>query len=470
MVLTMSDAKNQSKLFGTHGVRVTVGDELTSELALNLGYALGTQLGEGRTVAIAYDPRTSSTLLENALTAGLLDCGCNVRRLGMTPLPVLSFGIRYLHTDAGVMITASHNPPEYNGIKFYSSDGSAFTYQQDLEVENIYMSRKFSPASYTKKGKSEIVSDLGSAYIEAVKRYLDCRLISERDFSVVLDGGGGAASYLTPKLLTALGYKTIAINCEPNGLFAERPLEPRPENLTLLMKTVKEKQASLGAAHDGDGDRSAYVDEEGNFIQGDRILALICHHVLKSHPGGTIVTPVNTSSVILDVAELVKAKVEWTAIGEPSVLERMKEKNAEIGGEENVGLMFPKWSWAREGPFAISMVLNIMAEEGRKISALLKEYPEYYSVKMNVPVPNGIFQKNKKRIMANIQKMLPDDYDNIVAIDGYKVFYGKNWLLVRSSGTEPLFRIFVEASGKKEASKLAALGRNIINEATKNMT
>ena len=453
------------RLFGTHGIRGLVDDVINPHLALDLGYSFDVMLGPSKKVLVAHDPRTSSQALEDALVSGLLDSGCNIKRLGMTATPILSFTMRNLTVDAGVMITASHNPPQYNGIKFYASDGSSLSREDEKVLQDIYFDRRFSVVDYRQKGREEEVRGSEERYIESIKSRFDRDVIEKTNIKVVVDCGDGATSYLTPRILKEIGCKVQAINCTPDGLFVHRPLEPVAENLGQLIELVTNAGASLGVAHDGDGDRSAYIEEKGNFIQGDRIFALLCHHILKDHPRGAIVTPVNTSNVIIDAAEMVKAKVYWTPVGEPEFVATMKKTNAEIGGEENVGVVFRDWSWGREGPFSVANVIEVMAEMKKPLSEILSIFPRYESVKTLVRLTDDKYNRLRESGVGIIENKIPRGYDRLLTMDGLKAYYGDDWLLIRPSGTEPLIRIFAESRDAKRCRELANAGVEAVKEA-----
>jgi phosphomannomutase/phosphoglucomutase len=458
--------ESERKLFGTHGVRGIVDTELTPQLCLELGESFGTYVGKGRTIVVGHDPRKSSETLEDALCSGLLNCGCDVRRLGMVATPVLSFAVRQLRADAGVMTTASHVPPEYNGVKLYASDGSTCTHAQENEVEALFRSRKLAVASFREKGKTLQCDDITERYMQAVKEFVNVERIKKAGLHVAADCADGAASFLTPKLLKELGCSEVTtLNCNPDGLFSHRRLEPVAENLAELMALVKKSGASIGVAHDGDADRSGFIDETGSFVHGDRILALIVHHMLRGTSGEVIVTTIETSSVILDAAELVHATVEWCPVGEPEVVERMKKTGSRVGGEENIGLIARNFGWSREGPLAIALVLDILAETRQTLSSLLDRYPKYHTIKLALRYPNKEFHRHKDHALQLIGSNLPKGYDRLVTLDGYKMFFGKSWLCIRASGTEPLLRVFAESGDEAKAKELAERGTELVKKA-----
>lgn len=456
------------RLFGTFGFRGIVDRDLTPEVALRVGWGLGSYLGVGKRVLIGHDARRSSYALQFALASGLLDCGCDVSFAGLLPTPTISFLVKNLGFDAGVVITASHNPPEWNGIKFYNSDGSAFSPVQDREVEKIIFEKKFRVVSFKEKGSSKALSGGLDRYVSAVVDWVNSDLIRKKRFTVVVDCGDGAASSLSPKLAEELNCNTIRFNCKGEGLFEVRPSEPTKENLGRLCELVRENNADVGFAHDGDADRTAVVDERGEHVPGDRILALVCHHVLRDKPGGKIVTPVNTGAVIDYVAKLVDATVYRTRIGEPNVVSKIKEVGAEVGGEENTGVVISDWSYAREGPLLIGVLLEILAREGRPLSEILADYPMYYGVRTKVALDRQVFHSHKMDIISKLGEMIPKNCSRVDKTDGYKLFFKEDWILIRPSGTEPIFRVFAESSkSREEAERLLRLGEDLINRAIK---
>ncbi len=440
--------------FGTAGIRGIANRDLTPQLALQVGLCMAGYLGSGKRVVVGRDTRVSSEMIATAVISGLLSGGCNVEDIGVVTTPALSFAIKMLKADGGVMVTASHNPPEWNGIKLWNRDGAIFTRNQDREIEELMRKGVDYYVSWNSIGSFRRVEGIPDMYVRAILNRIDVDAVRSRSYRVVLDCGGGATCFSSPKLLRGLNCRLTTLGCEPDGFFRMRKPEPRPENLSKLMETVKSTSSDLGIAHDGDGDRTSFIDENGNYVQGDKILALICLNYLRNKPGSVIVTTVITSSVVFDVAEKIGVKVVLTPVGESCVVEKMKETGAEIGGEENIGLIVRDWVWSREGIYAATLVLDIMAREKRPLSQLLSELPNYEQAKLSVKCDGNIYPLIKHDVIRIVGEMLPRDYDNIITIDGIKVYYGRNWILVRPSGTEPLFRVFVEAEDKTTLEKL----------------
>ncbi|MEM1689036.1 MAG: phosphoglucosamine mutase [Candidatus Hadarchaeales archaeon] len=435
------------KLFGTFGVRGIVNRELTPELAYKLGLALATHLGGTGTVAIGRDNRTSGEMFEQAVAAGLMAGGCDVLRLGLTPTPVLSFAVRYFSCDAGVIITASHNPAEYNGIKFLGSDGAGFERERETEIEKI-VEENGKTVSWEKCGKSSTADA-----IEPYVRNLLTKIPKfERKLKVVVDCGNAVGALVTPYILRDLGCEVISMNSQLDGTFPARKLEPVPENLGELSKAVVACEADVGIAHDGDADRTAIVDENGEILMGDRTFAIAALHYLRGRRNPKIITTVATSSVIDDVAERLGGSVVRTKVGEPEIVGEYKRNGGDIGGEENGGVLFFDWTPCRDGIMTAVQFIAELAESGLKVSELNNTLPKYYQVKMRIECPHEL----KQKVMEVLRNKFSGE--RICTIDGVRVDFEDGWFIVRPSGTEPIFRCFAEAKTPERAKELAEIG------------
>ena len=434
------------KLFGTFGVRGVANIELTPTLALQLGSALATHLKNRGKVAIGYDNRTSSEALEHAVVAGLTSGGCDALRLGFVPTPVLSFGIRHFGCAAGVIITASHNPPEYNGIKFWDSEGAGFTRCREAQIERIFGKGKRVPWDRI-GGSSEV--DALEPYIAAVLQRVP-RL--KRKLKVVVDCANAAGSIVTPRLLTELGCQVISMNCQPDGTFPSRPLEPLPENLTELTEMVVACGADLGIAQDGDADRTLVVDERGEVLTGDRVFVLVALQYLRDRSRPKIITTVATSSVLDDVASKLGGKVLRTKVGEPELVEVIRKRGGDIAGEENGGVIFPDWLLCRDGIMTAVKFLELLDQEGLSVSETDALLPRYYQIKQKVKCPDHLKPKVLTLLSKRLARYKPD------CTDGLRVVLKDGWFILRPSGTEPIFRCFAEAREGKRARELASMG------------
>ena len=339
------------RLFGTNGVRGIVNQDLTSELALRLAMSLGT-LTRG-TVAVGQDTRVSGNMLSHAAIAGLLATGCKAINLGIAPTPAVQYFVRD-NADAGIVITASHNPREYNGLKLIAGDGTEFGIEGELAVEDVYFKGSLKLADWRETGELSDTNVI-PAYMERIMGKVNASDIKKRGFVVAVDTGCGAGSIVTPFLLSKLNCKVTTINAQIDGTFPSRNPEPTEDVLTDLGKIVISNGADLGVAHDGDADRAVFIDEGGNFVNEDVLLAIIVKHVL-SKKVGPVVTPVSSSQRIVEVAEAAGGHVIWTPVGSIYVARMMMQVNAVIGGEGNGGIIFPEHQYCRDGAMTVAKV------------------------------------------------------------------------------------------------------------------
>lgn len=435
------------RLFGTNGVRGVVNRDLTADLALRLSMSLGTLI-KG-TVAVGQDTRISGSMLSYAAIAGLLATGCKVINVGIAPTPAVQYFVRD-NADAGIVITASHNPREYNGLKLIAGDGTEFGSEGELAVEDIYYHGAPKLADWRETGELSHANII-PAYIEGVMRNVNTSDIAKRGFVVAVDTGSGAGSIVTPFLLSKLNCNVTTLNAQIDGTFPSRNPEPTEDVLTDLGKIVISNGADLGVAHDGDADRAVFVDENGNFVNEDVLLAIVVKHVL-SKKRGPVVTPVSSSQRIVDVAEAAGSQVIWTPVGSIHVARVMMQVNAVIGGEGNGGIIFPEHQYCRDGAMTVAKVLEIMTERDRRLSELVTEIPKRYMDKTKVTCRDRD---------AAMQHVLSSVHGNVDTTDGVKIWYDDGWLLIRPSGTEPIIRIFVEAETEQRASDLLDLGKQM---------
>jgi phosphomannomutase/phosphoglucomutase len=455
------------KLFGTNGIRGVVNKDMNCDLALGIGKAWGTLIR--RTipkpkVTIGTDARLSNDMLKNAISAGLLATGCNVTDVGVVPTPTLQYTVREKGYDSGVMITASHNPPYFNGIKGVAADGTEFTKDVEDEIEKIYFEKKFLLSDWKNVGKVSFWNGSIDLYINGILNAVDVDLIKSKNFHVVLDCGNGAGSLVAPKLLKKLDCKTTYLFCEPDGTFPGHNSEPLPENLTVLIKKVPEVKADIGVAQDGDADRAIFIDEKGTYIWGDKTLALGAKYATKEK-GGIAVTPVTTSSCFDDVVLKNNGNVIHTAVGSPIVARVMIKEKAVFGGEENGGLIFPEMQYCRDSAMSIAKILEIMAKENKSLSELIDEIPKYevYKTKMSCP------DDKKETVMKTLAKQTKKDKNvkQVDETDGVKLYLKEGWVLMRPSGTEPIFRVYAESKDKTKAEEIALTYKKITEDLIK---
>jgi phosphomannomutase/phosphoglucomutase len=436
------------KLFGTNGIRGLVNVELTPEMAIKVGASIGTFFGR-KNLLLGYDARTSGPMFARAVIAGLTATGCDVFFAGMAPTPALQFAVKNHKMDGGVIITASHNPPEYNGIKVIWSDGIETSHEQEVEIENIYFDNKIVFAEWDKLGTKRELFGINDEYIQAIKKQVDTAKIASKHFHVVIDAANSVGGLTAPPLLRELGCKVTSINANIDGTFPGRMPEPRPESLGDLASTVKAIGADMGVAFDGDADRSIFVDENGVIYWGDKTFAIIVKQYLIKNPGAKIITPVSSSTLIKDTVEAYKGELVLTKVGSVTVSQKMKELNAKLGGEENGGVFYGPHQAVRDGAMTTALLLDIMAETGQPLSKLVAEQPQYFIEKGKIECPD-----DKKEVL--LQKLFEQvKGENVSTIDGVKIWFNDNSvILIRPSGTEPVFRLYAEAKNQEKALKL----------------
>ena len=433
------------RLFGTNGIRGVAGKEIDSGLAFRVGSALGTLFPKHR-VLIGRDGRASSPMLLEGAVAGLLALCNDVDDYGLITTPALEFLVKTTSVSAGVMITASHNPPEYNGFKVVDSDGIEIARSKEEKMELLIHRDKWR-TSYQPGQRVRREESIGS-YFAKVESHLVAK-DRIRNLKIVIDTGNGVAALTTPKLLRKLGARVIGVNDVIDGEFPGRNSEPRPESLGALSKIVREENADLGIAHDGDGDRAIFVDEKGIVQPGDRTLALIEDELLKDHPGAKVVTPINTSMVVSEIASRRNGKLILTKVGSIEVSRTVVRVGALLGGEENGGIFYAPHHPVRDGTMAAVLVVNAIVRTGKSLSKLLDVLPKFYMVKEKIACKEGAKDRAIKALKSRLESRISS------SLDGVRVdLEGRGWVLVRASGTEPLLRLYVEAKTESQVKEL----------------
>lgn len=443
------------RLFGTFGVRRLANTELTPEFASKIAASYGT-LVKGK-VAVGGDTRTSTEMIKHAVISGLLSSGCDVIDLGILPTPALQFAVRNYY-DGGIMITASHNPPKYNGIKLMDSYGIGTPDDMELKIEDMFFNDNPDRVSWNEIGETDTNEGILEEYIQNVIDRVDADAIKQKKLKVIVDCGSGAACFTTPYLLRKLGCEVLTMNCQPDGFFPGRDPEPTEPNLKELIAVVKATGADLGIAHDGDADRTICIDEKGDFVFGDKSFALVEKYMLKENNGGLIVTTVATSSAIYDIANEYNGEVTATKVGDLIVARELKDKDGLFGGEENGGLIFPDFVYGRDAALSTAKIIEIISKTGKPLSKLIEELPVYYSEKMKIECPDELKQEVMQKIAEETSEFEVD------TTDGVKIFKDEGWVIIRPSGTEPIFRCFAEAKTKEEATKMAEWGISLISK------
>ena len=439
------------KLFGTSGIRGLIGSEVTCELALNVGKSLAYYLGNEATVVIGYDTRTTNQMLDQAICAGLLESGVDVIKIGMVPTPLVGYATEKLDADAGIMLTASHNPSQYNGIKLWNKNGMAYTQAQERKIEEIYANKDYISVSWDSIGKLSVNEEIKGQYIDDLVDMVDIK----EGLKVVVDCASGAGSEISPLVFRKAGCEVTTLNSQPDGFFPGRNPEPNAENLQTLMKTVVAIGADLGIAHDGDADRMITVDEKGNISPFDSLLALISKEF-----EGDIVTTVDAG---LCMDESVKGEVLRTPVGDVNVAEVIIEKNAAFGGEPSGTWLHPDFCMCPDGILSGLRMAEIVSRKG-KLSDLLAQIPQYPNIREKITCS----KEAKIKVMENMEDLLKDAFDDIVevnSLDGVRLtFADDSWVLVRPSGTEDYIRITLESRDAGRAEEIKEICVKIINE------
>ncbi len=432
-----------ARLFGTTGVRKVYGSEFDLEMAMNLGRALGTYLKQG-TALLARDVRITGQMIADAMTAGIVSTGVNVARAGILPTPTLAFSVQAFGYTVGIMITASHNPPEYTGVKFWNADTMGFTPDIERELERIYTTKEFQIAEWDAIGTVTHLESAVANHIDSLVDRCDHEKIRARNFKVIVDPGNGAACVLTPYLMQRLGCKVTTINGQVDGYFPGRKSEPEEESLGDLIKLVRDTKADLGIAHDGDSDRVVFVTETGEVVRGDRTIALFATDLLKTSDSKTIITTVDSSKVLDETVEQAGGNTIRTPVGDIQVSIKIKELQGLHGGEACGVYVFPEFHLAPEPFLAACKVLELMARTEKSFGELIGDIPVYPLMKAKISVSND----HKTQVMEKLRDVLPSamgDVKEVITVDGLGVSLEKGWVLVRPSGTEPVIRITCEA-------------------------
>ena len=433
------------------GMRGIVDENLTASIASDYGCAFGTFLkdncaGKKRlSVCIGTDSRPSGQMLKSAVIKGLNAVGVDAIDLGLVTTPGVGIMLRHLKCNGGVVITASHNPAPYNGIKLLLDNGIAPSPDQANKIKKCYLDKQFTLADTSDLGKVTSNGQTDDIHIAKVLAIIDKEKIAAKNLKVVLDSVNGAGGPIAKKLLAELGCEVFPINDEPTGLFAHTP-EPTAENLTGLCEVVKEQKADIGVAQDPDADRLAIVDENGTYIGEEYTLALAAKYIFSSKTGKAAVN-LSTSRMIDDIAEKAGGSVIRTAVGEANVAGAMIENDCIIGGEGNGGVIDLRIGPIRDSLLAIVLVLQLVAETGKTISQLASDIGGYYMNKQKFTADKSQAQK----IIDSAKTLFTDAKVNTT--DGCRFDFEDSWLHLRSSNTEPVMRIIVEAKDKSTAQK-----------------
>ena len=439
------------KVFGSSGTRGLANVALTPEFVVRVAKAAGTAWGADR-VALGRDTRTTGPMLADAAASGLASVGADVDRLGVVPTPALQ---AYAAAEGvpGLMVTASHNPPPYNGIKLVGDDGVELAVAAMERVEETFLAEAFEAAAWDAVGRSRRVEGAIERYRAGVREAVDREAIVGADLTVAVDPGHGAGALSNPDLFRELGCRVVTVHAEPDGRFPGRDPEPVEGNLADLEALVRAAEADVGVAHDGDADRAIFVDETGTYVEGDAALAALAAATLEA--GDVTVSAVNVSQRLVDVAEAAGARLELTPIGSTRIVTRIRElrdagESVPVAGEGNGGVIFPGYRLARDGAYTAARFLELCAE--RPASEVVAPHADYHNVRVNLDYDT---EAERTALLEAAERYAREADAELTTVDGYRLDYGDAWVLARPSGTEPLVRIYAEARDAGRAEALA---------------
>ncbi len=448
---------NKNLLISISGARGIIGaeDGLTPETALKLAAAFGSYRRNGK-IVLGTDTRPSRIIIKSAVISGLAGCGLDVIDIGICPTPTVELAVKDFKAAGGIIITASHNPLEWNALKFLNSKGMFLSPAEGKRLLEIYRSNNYAYKPFNKLGN--IINDnYIPMHINKILKLQDVKIaeIKKRKFRVALDCINGAGALLSPKLLKELGCRVIPVNCEPNGYFAHKP-EPIPKNLKQLSESVKRNKCDIGFAHDPDADRLAIVDENGVPIGEEYTLAFAVDYILSLHKGNVAVN-LSTSRIIDDIASRYSEKVYRTAVGEINVSLKLRRIKGVIGGEGNGGVIYPPLLYGRDGAVGIALILSYLSKNKRSVSETVDNLPRYIMIKDKEQVDKF----NIRKLAKKLGKEFPDAKINYT--DGIKLDFKDSWVHIRASNTEPIVRIITEALSQKRSLYLRNVIKSLIS-------
>ncbi len=441
-------------LFGTSGIRGPVGDVVTGELGLAVGRAVAS--GDVDRIVVGRDPRDSGRWLLDVVAAGARECGTDVIDAGMVATPTLARSVGREGADSGVVITASHNPPEDNGLKLWNPSGQAFDAAQATEIEKRIEEGEYALGGWDEGGDRTTIEDATERHVDALVEAVGS--IGDGDLSVVVDLGNGAGG-VAVTALERLGCEVEVMNGEPDGSFPNRPSEPTAENCRTLRERVAETDADLGIAHDGDADRMRAATESGRYPDGDVLLALFAREAAGE--GDRVAAPVDTSLAVEDALEPLGASVTYTPVGDVHVAERAREPDVVFGGEPSGAWVWPAETLCPDGPLAACKLASMVAREG-SLDALVDGVPTLPLRRANVEVTE------KETVMERVRDRVEREYDSerFTTLDGIRVSFDDGWFLIRASGTQPLVRVTAEAREDDRTEELLDIAEGFVADAT----
>ena len=446
------------------GIRGTIGGEVGDALTpldivrFTASYAafIRKQGSSSNTIIIGRDARISGEMVSNIVSGTLMGCGFDVLDVGLSTTPTIEVAVQIEKSAGGIILTASHNPKQWNALKLLNGEGEFLSAADGEEILALAESDNFTFTEVDDLGKYSFDDSFNDKHIDAVLalNLVDVDLVKSAGFKVVVDAVNSTGGFMIPSLLERMGVECVKLFCEPNGQFPHNP-EPLPENLTEISELVVKEKADFGIVVDPDVDRLAMVCEDGSMFGEEYTLVAVADFVLSKTPGNTV-SNLSSTRALRDVTILHKGSYEASAVGEVNVVEKMKATNAIIGGEGNGGVIYPEMHYGRDALIGVALFLTQLAERKISAKALRDSYPNYF------------ISKNKIQLTPDIDvdailSALEDKYKNeqITTIDGLKIDFAEGWVHLRKSNTEPIIRIYAESEGEEKANEFA---NNMINE------
>jgi phosphomannomutase/phosphoglucomutase len=445
-------------LFRAYDIRGVFPKQLDEDAATILGLAFAQFLGKGGEVVVGRDARLSGERLRNGLVSGLLSGGCNVSDLGIVSTPMLFFAVSQLRKDAGVMITASHNPPEWNGFKLFSQTGCIYG-DKMARIKEIAQTIRLDRLGKN-QGKKGSRVDIFRDYASLVSS----KIHVARKLSIVADTANGVCGLFVPSLFKRQGCEILTLNEKPDGRFPAHQPEPKESTLGELKRRVVESKADFGVGYDGDGDRAVFVDETGRLIPGDLALLIFADDVLQRQKGAKVVCELSCS---MAVEEYVKARggtpiVE--RVGHTFIMDRMTSENAALGGEKSSHFYFAETKGGDDAIFASLRMAEILSKSPKKLSELFDALPQYPSIyEENFPCSDDA----KFHVIEKLKSKFKSEGRSFLGIDGIKLVDETGWVLMRPSNTEPIIRVSAEAKTKEKLKELYAFAEQELKQAMK---
>lgn len=449
----MTLIKSISGIRGTIGG--AVGDNLTPLDAVKFAasYAKWQVKRNGNkklTVVLGRDARLSGELVSDIVEGTLLGCGINVINVGLCTTPGVEMAVISKRADGGIIITASHNPKQWNALKLLNSNGEFLNAQDGAEILDCVLKEEFDFVDIDNIGKVVCRTSYDVEHIDAVLNLplVDVELVKKQNYKVVVDAVDSVGGIVIPMLLERMGVEVVKLYCEPTGNFSHNP-EPLPENLTEIRKVVKAENADLGVIVDPDVDRLALVCENGEMFGEEYTLVAVADYVLSNTPGNTV-SNLSSSRALKDVTEAHGCQYNASAVGEVNVTAKMKETNAVIGGEGNGGVIYPELHYGRDALVGVALFLTHLAKKQCKVSELRATYPNYFASKNKIELTPDI---DVDAVLAAMKEKYSNE--KVTDIDGVKIDFPEKWVHLRKSNTEPIIRIYAEAKSQDAADELA---------------